>query len=481
MPVLKQPRRRGWKRSGVFLAAMLTLAACETQIGPSFQVEKQRVEVRYEDGLVRIRGEYRLRNNGSRPLAGIQVALAAVNPGAATDVTASVDGAALAWKPVEGSGPRRIEIALPAEWAQKKRRTLVLEYGFRSALGCTRLESFQLLPGSWSPELLPPEGLFGRGGGTPEKWELQVTVPEGIQVHATGRSRGTRKRGGTVEHRFRQEAQHGLTYVIAGRYQESQVSAEGYRIHFWSAQPPRASVADMGRRLGLTLKAYTEWFGPLGGHQRDVWVMDGAAVRYILGARGAARPGLARDTIVAPGLFLSYPGSDDEESFCAADGQLAALWLDWLAGPAPEAAATSDALARHAADALPHGCGARRSQGAAREAAITRLLKSWAAADANYQRETGPMRESYLRERDGYRMRLFAYALEDRAGRAPLHAALRRMLQALRGAAWGHDELRSALEGETQADSAEFFRSWLHRPGIPEDFRSRYPSKTPED
>jgi hypothetical protein len=449
-------------------AGALALAGCATQIGPAFRVEKQRVEVRYDDGFVRIRGEYRLRNNGSQPLHGIQVSLSAVNPGAATDLTASVDGAALPWKLVEGSGPRRIEIALPAPWPQKKNRTLVLEYGFRSTLSSTKLQSFQLLPGSWSPELLPPAGLFGRGGGTPEKWDLHVTVPEGVKVHATGRTRGTRKKGGAVEHRFRQEGQYGLTYVVAGRYEETQVSAEGYRIHFWSAQPPRTPVAEMGRRLGLTLKAYAEWFGPLGGNLRDVWVMDGAAVRYVLGAQGASRPGLARDTIVAPGLFMQYPGSDEAETYCAADAQLAALWLDWLAHPAPEAAAISDALARHAADALPHGCARQRAGGLTRQETVARLLKSYAAAEANYQRATGPRRESFLRERDGYRMRLLVYALEERAGRDKLHAALRRMLQALRGSDWGPDELRSAIEGETAQDFAEFFREWLGQPGIPE-------------
>jgi aminopeptidase N len=35
-------------------------------------------------------------------------------------------------------------------------------------------------------------------------------------------------------------------------------------------------------------------------------------------------------------------------------------------------------------------------------------------------------------------------------------------------------DLTAAFEEETHAGAAEFMRSWMKRPGVPEEFRARY-------
>jgi hypothetical protein len=76
------------------------------------------------------------------------------------------------------------------------------------------------------------------------------------------------------------------------------------------------------------------------------------------------------------------------------------------------------------------------------------------------------------------RSQLFFFALEDRCGSANLHHALARLVRILHGQTWGISDLRSAAEAECGTDLADFFRQWLNRPGIPEDFRARYAGST---
>jgi aminopeptidase N len=64
--------------------------------------------------------------------------------------------------------------------------------------------------------------------------------------------------------------------------------------------------------------------------------------------------------------------------------------------------------------------------------------------------------------------------MEDRCGAPTVHRALARIVRILRGKTWSVSDLRSAMEAECGADLADFFRQWLIRPGIPDDFRARY-------
>jgi aminopeptidase N len=103
------------------------------------------------------------------------------------------------------------------------------------------------------------------------------------------------------------------------------------------------------------------------------------------------------------------------------------------------------------------------------------MLRGFDAAGRNATTQPERLQESYRREREGYRMRLLLFALEDAGGRDALHRATRRMLQALRGGTWGRNELRSALEAETGKDLGEFFRVWARPDEIPAAFRAAYP------
>lgn len=461
MPIL---RRILWP---ILLVSVVCLVACDDQVAPGYRIEKQAVAARYEDGTVHLRAEYRLRNTGSEPLEALRISLAAVNPGAALDMRVFVDGAQTKWASVQEDGLPALEIQFAPAWARKQRKQLTLEYSFPSG-GPQRTKSFQLLPGSWSPELLPPSGILAKGGASPPQWELSVTVPKDLLVHSAGKNRGTKNRGESIEYRFRQQKAHGYAYVVAGPYRETRVEAGGFTIHFWTLRAvPAADAQSIAARLGQTLQIYREWLGPLEDDSRKVWVVEGNTARFMLAGPAGSRPGLASDMILDPALFTSAYGR--EQTICLADEWLAGMWLNWLARPMENSTGLAENLARHMAQALPHGCGFAAYSAANREEAVQSLRRGFDAAHRNFQQETGPLKESYRRERQGYHHRLKLLAIEERAGREALNRSLRRVLQALRGGQWTESDLRSALEGETSQDWAAFFRAWANPEKLPQD------------
>ena len=74
---------------------------------------------------------------------------------------------------------------------------------------------------------------------------------------------------------------------------------------------------------------------------------------------------------------------------------------------------------------------------------------------------------------------LFFYALQDRYGRETFRKATQHMLYARRERGFELDDLISAFEEETHQNVAEFVRMWMKRPGVPEEFRSRYEGTPP--
>src|SRR5262249_9521105 len=69
---------------------------------------------------------------------------------------------------------------------------------------------------------------------------------------------------------------------------------------------------------------------------------------------------------------------------------------------------------------------------------------------------------------------LLFYALRDRVGVEAFQRALQHMLYARRRRGFNVSDLISALEQESPQPVGPFVRYWIKRPGVPEDFRSRY-------
>jgi hypothetical protein len=76
---------------------------------------------------------------------------------------------------------------------------------------------------------------------------------------------------------------------------------------------------------------------------------------------------------------------------------------------------------------------------------------------------------------------LLFFALQDRYGQKAFADALSHMLYARRRGGFDITDMISAFDQETHQNVGEFVRHWMKRPGVPQDFRSRYEGETSAD
>jgi len=461
------------------------LAACNVALGPGYTVVKQEYAVQWTgtDQLL-VKATYRVKNTGKVPLDYLDVTLppeprrsglhvwfaeTAVTPQAADEFVSA--------------GTVRIPInpALPL----KEKMVLAVEYSLAGRVGDPGASpSFYLEPqrgdSGWHPLLRERKGSFGAGGAPPEKWDLRITVPRGFLVHASGDPKGRKRRGEMVEYHFRQRLDSDSTpFVVAGRYHEWRSRAHGLDVYFWSPEAAQEADAErLGARLAATAAHYESTFGPRLPRSRDIWLVRIPVPTNPPDPRPKMGPA-GKPPAFPDGIFVPYTGFEKllgvpEE--CLADWYLAHVWLELVASPDRSAGDIFDALSSYMAESLPHGCGYAMAARALRtnpdrSALISTQLRA-------YLRGFPPGRSAKANLPEfvemSLRTRLFMVALEDRLGRDRLNAALRRMLQSLRGETWSTNDLRVAIQLETGEDPAEFFRQWLNQPGIPEEFRKKY-------
>ena len=69
---------------------------------------------------------------------------------------------------------------------------------------------------------------------------------------------------------------------------------------------------------------------------------------------------------------------------------------------------------------------------------------------------------------------LFFIALEDIYGEEPVRRGLAQVVSLLRGQEIKYQDIRAALENETNKDLSPMFRIWLYQTGIPAGFKEKY-------
>ena len=477
----------------IFVAAVpLFLSACAVPLGPGYTVEHQQLEVHYvaaSPPRLAVQGSYRLKNIGNQELSFLDVSLPDEKGYGRQNLRVQLDGREVAPQLPPDSPSDRIRIPLAPPWAQKQKREIVVAYDLppagrpESSIAISS-ESFRLGTGGWYPVLQPPKGTFGRGGEPPERWDVIVRAPEGFLVHSSGRERGMRKQDGEAAYRSEQGQQDFRPFVVAGRYREQQVRARDATVVFWTIQPlPANQARPNGERIAATVKTYETTFGPRGKPIRPVWIVECTAE---VSSVEVARP---EAIALAPPSCSSFPEVAMSESSLfqpgaadrfldAVDYRLARTWFGHLVTlRLDEEPLPMGALPSYAAGVAEEARGGE----AARRRTVASLLKRYDTPSG----QDGEKPLSSIRLTDppglfgrGYdRSELFFFALEDEYGREKVHRALARMVGTLRGRSVGLAELRSALEAETRQNLGQFFRTWLHRPGIPADFRARYEEK----
>jgi hypothetical protein len=461
------------------LGAAVWAASCATTPGPGYTIERQQIRVQFVSAAeprIRIEAEYHLKNTGNQPLHELELRLPGrrrfhyENPHTNWDATAVT-------AQNSSENPRNSLISLPEPWTMMARHTLHLSVEYlppdagETGLSLTK-DAFYLPAQGWSPELLPPSGLFGSGGVPPKKWELLVRVPESFLVHTSGEKAKSSRNGGEMTVRAIQELKDPYPFVIAGRYLSASMGGGRDKIFLWTRTAQEAAtLRPVSDALVRTIETYESTFGSRAQESSPTWIVEcpatagcftnlTATAAKLFGEdvnRGSSSEMISSDTmvvdvsggtpnlaaLVAPSLASSWLGYGQNPGYYEQEVPLSLL-------PAFAAAAGREAAAGPES----------------RTETIRRSLRLIPMKMEPRQREG----EDVMRAKSF----LFFYALQDKYGKEVFRKAISHMLYARRGRGFELSDLIAAFEEETHQNVAEFVRSWMKHPGVPEEFRARY-------
>jgi hypothetical protein len=469
-------------RSRFFLALLLTAvgccaAGCAAALGPGYTIEKQEIRVQFVPApqpLIQVDAVYRLRNDGNQPLRSLELRLPGRRRFHFADPHASWDATTLAFE-TSPANTRNVLLKFPQSWNVSQVHTLHLSVEYQPAGASDGSLSFTpdafFLPAEgWSPELLPARGMLASGGVPPMNWLLEVRVPDGFLVHASGRSSKISRKGGEQTIRAVQP-RDGYPFLIAGRFIATHLHADEESVNLWTRAPQdAAALRQPADALVRAIRAYDSMFSARDTDSHQLWIVECPVVagcftgtvssytKLISGENEQTSAEMASSDT----LMVDLGGGTPEIATSAAPA-LASSWLGYGQNPGffeqtpPLSALPAFAAAR----------GREAGQGPqVRGDTIRRTLRAIPLHGQPHKPEDAAV----LRAKS----LLFFYGLQDLYGQEAFKNALRHMLYARRGGGFDLDDLISAFEQETHQNVAQFVRRWMKHPGVPDEFRARY-------
>src|SRR5882672_285000 len=459
-------------------AAALEAAGCVAPLGPGYTIESQQIRVQFvaaPEPRIRIDAQYLLKNTGNQPLSELELRLPRRRfhfdePRATWDGEALTPG-------ISTENPRNSLIVLPRPWTVPARHTLHLFVEFLPAsAGDTALsfsgDAFFLPAEGWSPELLPARGFFATGGVPPKKWELSVRVPEGFLVRTSGQEAKTSRRNGELMALASQRANDRYPFVVAGRYMSVQIGGGREKIILWTRKAQEAAgLRGASDALVRTMEAYDSAFGARSKDSSTTYIVECPAAAGCFTSHNAStakqladeeKEPTSAEAVSLDTLMVDLSGGTRKLAIAAAPS-LASSWLGYAQNPGfYEQEPPLSALPAFAAS-----IGQVTAEGAdSRAETIRRALRLIPERAAAHRQEdpTAVRAKSFL----------FFYALQDNYGQEVFRKAISHMLYARRERGFELSDLIAAFEQETHQNVAEFVRLWMKRPGVPEEFRTRY-------
>ncbi|MGC1618631.1 MAG: hypothetical protein WA765_09080 [Candidatus Acidiferrum sp.] len=457
------------------------MASCAAALGPGYTIEKQEIRVQFEPGpnpLIRVDSDFRLRNTGNQPLSSLEVRLSGRRRFRIARSEAIWDGASLPEESVP-SLPRNTLLSFPQAWNVGEHHTLHLYSEFQTPAADEPGYSFSsdafFLPSQgWAPELLPSEGLFATGGVPPNKWILQVRVPDGFLVHISGRSAKTSRHGPELTTQSVQHPGDHYPFVVAGRYKQTILDTSAKKVLLWTRTEEEVSRLNQSADvLVLAIRAYNATFGTRGPNAQPLWIVECPVAAGCFTASVSsyasllsAEPGAASSELASADTLMIDLSGGAPKLAAAAPG-LAASWLGYGRNPAfYEQEPPLSAL-----PAFASALGEEAIKGPSfRAETIRRALRMIPkSADARKKEDEPVLRAKSF---------LFFFGLQDRYGRDAFRRGIDHMLSARQGRGFNLNDLIAAFEEETHQNVAEFERVWMKHPGVPEEFRARYEDAT---
>ena len=425
---------------------------------------------------IEIAADYHLKNRGTRPLRELKLRLPGRRRFQYENPEASWDSTKVMLQP-SPDNPRDTVIALPHEWGRGAGHTLHLSVEYSppamgdAALGFSN-DAFFLPAAGWSPELLPPDGLFASGGVPPKKWNLQVVAPSGFQVRSSGMLRRRARKGAGIVVQAEQRKKDLYPFVIAGRYITSEMGIGNEKVHLWTSKPQdSARLRDLSDALARVIAAYDAAFGERSRESSQIWIVECPVAAGCFTSLNPLRARLlgrnetegSRAEMISQDTMMVDLSEGAPTLAASAAPSLAASWLGY--GQNPAFFEQSPPLTMFPVFAAAVGHDAVEG-GEARGETIRRALRLIPpGAKLAKQEDADVLRVKSF---------LFFYALQDRYGRETFRKATQNMLYARRERGFDLDDLIAAFEEQTHQNVAEFVRMWMKHPGVPQEFRARY-------
>jgi len=458
---------------------------CVQPLGPGFLFSRRQTNIRASAAApdqLHIRVVDHFDNVGSLPLRSLEVRLPEGPNFGAQNLSMAADGREISPQHSSTLDPWMMRAAFDPAWEQQQPREIVTEWDLnpgpstRGTVAATAA-AFYIADETALPLWQAPAGVFTVGGPAPVDELLTVSAPADFRILAPGRIVKNRNpaSGNQVSQTFHIKPDVDfLPFVVAGRYEEQIITVRRGAVSFWTFHPIDAKQArTAAARLSSTMSTFRDFFGPASKDRNFTHIVETPG--ELPADFDENNPG---GTSIPDGALLDSRalarGVSSEATLQLAEYELARTWFGWRVRPRPEAQIMMGrgvGLYGLVVAAEARGQGQRARM-------IASLLESYDAA-----RRIAPDRPmleplvGYSREErmtTGYKAALFLIALEDLTGHDKMRAAFREIVAARGNSDVGYEELRSALEFASRRDLAEMFRTWLVRPGIPEDFRVRY-------
>jgi hypothetical protein len=298
-------------------------------------------------------------------------------------------------------------------------------------------------------------------------------VPTDFLLLAAGKQNGRAKNNGEIKYRFELRKDDPAPFIVAGRYADSCPNRRSCGAAFWTIQPLKGDSASAEEQITSAWNILQKNFGPLEKNNLVPHIVESPGVHFI--GDGPPSPSFAPffgGALANPqAIALGVSNGDFLELVTHA---LAGNWFGVQIYSADSAVGVTEGLSDYAVivvDEASHG-------NSARSARVSRLLREYDSALK--QAVEKPL--IAVTTHDPVEQRrialakapLFFIALEDAYGEESVRRALAQVVSLLHGQEVGYQDIRAALENETNKDLAPIFRAWLYKPGIPVEFAERY-------
>jgi len=466
---------------------MICSAACTVPLAPGYAISKESREIQFVSGAapeLKIRGHFTLVNSGTSKLTFIDVVVPVEKGFGINDLRVEVNGRVVSAVPLPAElqydHPHTLRIPLESTWEQKQKRELLIEYVLRSPGGSSSQitlspKTFSLGFSGWFAVLQPPDHALSPFPKRPERTLVTIRTPANFLLLSRGTKVGAKNLGDEMETRYIVRAKDLAPFAVGGQYVEASSSRRGNSsVVFWTLEPLKGDTAASAQRIESAWNVMQNNFGPLDRNISGPHVAQSPELRNHLtgetGPAAAAFPGGA--LVSSAGLAL---GINNEEFLDKVTHAIAHDWFGQQIYPAPFAVlGLGEGLPEYATVVIDEA-----SKGeAGRRQRIVEYLRAY--DEASKKAVEIPLGTAKLTDPPEQRAislakaPLFFIALEDKCGEAPVRAALKRVVNLLRGQQVGYNEIRSAIEQESGMDLAEFVRTWLYESGIPKDFLTKY-------